>query len=335
MEAAEILELVPIEEYVAQYVDEFEERGGELWCISPFHPQERTPSFSIRPEHRVFFDFSAGIGGNLVDFVMKYDGVNVATAIQTIKKFGHIVERADGSGTYSRLEATLIARKYRRREGKPLAKSTAKPLPPNYMSRFEFRKDKLQMWADEGITWETMKKFDVRYDPLDDRIVYPIRDMDGNLISVCGRTCKENYKELGLRKYTYFQQVGTIATLYGFSDNLQDILNKKELILFEGAKSVLMAHGWGINNTAAVLTSHLNQNQCNYLIRFGNLNGVRILFALDAEVDIFKDDKIRQLRNYTRVEWIKNRDNLLGDKDSPVDKGKEVFLTLYERRQLL
>lgn len=227
-----------------------------------------------------------------------------------------------------------MARQYRSRV-KPKRVSTAKILPPDVMERYEFRREKLQLWADEGIDWEVMRRYSIRYDAFDDRIVYPIKDYEGNIISVCGRTCDPDYKVKKLHKYIYFQSVGTIDTLYGFSDNQQSILNKREIILFEGAKSCLKMASWGFENTSAVLTSHLSVNQYQFLLKLSSWHGVRIVFALDSDVDIRKDDRIRRLSSYTKVEWVRNFGGLLEDKDAPVDKGKETFLKLYEGRRAL
>lgn len=332
MEVSELLELIPIEDYVAQYVDGFEARGGELWCTSPFNPHERTPSFSVRPEANVFYDFSAGVGGNLIDFITRYHDVSVYRAVQLAKEFADIKEGEEP--TCSRLEATRVARRYRYR-AKQSAQSTSKTLSPHYMDHYEFRREKLQAWADEGIPWDVMLARGVRYDAFDDRIVYPIRDADGNIISVCGRTCDPHYKEKRIRKYTYFQSIGTIDALYGFSDCKQDILDAREVVIFEGAKSCMKAEGWGIRNTGALLTSHLSTNQLHFLIRLSSFHGVRMVFALDSDVDITKDENILRLMRYARVEWVQNRDGLLDDKDSPADKGEEVFRTLYQKRKVM
>lgn len=56
--------------------------------------------------------------------------------------------------------------------------------------------------------------------------------------------------------------------------------NRDEVILFEGAKSVMMADGWGVRNTGALLTSHLNENQFQVLLKLG----VKVSFALDAKL---------------------------------------------------
>lgn len=173
-----------------------------------------------------------------------------------------------------------------------------------------------------------MRFFKVRFDPYSNRIVYPIKNIDGKIINVGGRTIDPEFKEKKLRKYTYFMPLGTLDTIYGLSDNKEEILKKREIILFEGAKSVMVAHGWGVRNTGAVLTSHLNPNQFQILIKLG----VRVVFAFDADVDIRNDVNIKRLLPYAQVEWIRNKNGLLDDKDAPVDKGRDVFMKLYEER---
>lgn len=329
MEVADIIEAVDMEAYISQFC-ELEEKGGELWGLSPFK-DENTPSFSVNTDKGFWYDFSAGCGGNLLDFVMKYHNVDLVKAIGILKKYANIKENGESA---HRMLATKIAKKFRSTE-RPAKVFTGSILDKSFMDRYEFRRDKLQLWADEGITWDTMKKFGVRYDAFDDRIVYPVKNYNGDIISVCGRTCDPDFKAKKLRKYTYFQSLGTIDTLFGFSENKEEIMNKKEIILFEGAKSVMLAYGWGIRNTAAILTSHLGPNQFNFLVKLGNLRGVRIVFALDAEVDITEDANINRLASYARVEWVKNFGGLLDDKDAPVDKGLDVFTRLYEHRRRL
>ena len=95
----------------------------------------------------------------------------------------------------------------------------------------------------------------------------PIRDEAGNVIAFGGRTLEPEWKEKGLRKYTYFAGWGEMDVIYGLYENLKYILEKREIIIFEGCKSVLLSHSWGIKNTGALLTSHLNptKNNTKYL----------------------------------------------------------------------
>lgn len=327
MEVSEIIEAVDILEYISQYCELEERQDGEYWGLSPLK-DENTPSFSVNQDDQVFYDFSSGVGGNVLEFIIRYHQCNLHSALEILKKYANINEKTTGSTEApKRLAATKIAKKFKPSPKKEKA-SKAEILPINYMARYENDWEKLSLWEQEGIEKETMERFQVKYDPFSQRIVYPIRDISGNIINVSGRTIDPDYKEKGQRKYTYFKPLGALDTIYGLAENMPYILEKKEIILFEGAKSVMQADGWGIKNTGAVLTSHLNQNQFRILIKLG----VTVVFAFDAEVDIRKDSNIMKLRPYVNVEWVLNRRKLLDDKDSPTDKGEEVFKTLYDER---
>lgn len=324
MEVSEIIEQVDILAYVSQYC-EFEDKNGEAWALSPLK-EENTPSFSVNTEKQRFYDFSSGKGGNVLDFVCAYHNCDFHKGLRILKEYANIKD--DGTQEPSkRLQATSIAKKFRHRQSKA-KESKGIVLEPDYMARYERNAEKLSVWRDEGITDESMERFSVRYDPFSDRIVYPIRNMQGDIINVCGRTLDPNYKANKQRKYTYFKPLGTLDTIYGFAENKGFILEKKEIILFEGAKSVMIADGWGIKNTAAILTSHLNDRQFRLLIKLG----VTVVFALDSEVDIRQDVNIQKLLPYVRVEWVRNKNGLLEEKDAPVDKGLETFNELYSKR---
>lgn len=197
------------------------------------------------------------------------------------------------------------------------------------MERYENSPDKLEIWEEEGISGESMARFCVKYDALSNRIVYPVKNIKGDIVNVGGRTLDPDYKEKGLRKYTYFMQWGTIDTIYGVSDNIDFIKSKREIILFEGAKSVMKADTWGIRNTGAILTSHPNDAQVKILVSLG----CDVVFALDKDVDPRIDKKIQKLRRYVNVFAVIDKNNLLtGEKDSPVDCGKDIFEELYQQK---
>ena len=109
---------------------------------------------------------------------------------------------------------------------------------------------------------------------------------------------------------------------------MENAREKQEIILFEGCKSVLMADTWGIHNAGAILTSHLNPNQMKILAQLG----FRVVFALDKDVCVREDHNIKRLKQFVKVEYIWDRDDLLDEKDAPVDKGHETWQKLYEGR---
>lgn len=329
MEVSDIVDSVDILEYISQYCELEEKSDGEYWGLSPLQ-DEKTPSFSVNTEKQRFYDFSSGQGGNVLDFIKAYNGCNFVRGLQILKQYANIEDDGEEPQQNARLLATSVAKRFKcKRRAERESKSSI--LSPDYMSRYEDAGDKLSVWEEEGITRESMEKYQVKYDRFSNRLVYPIRDLRGNIINVGGRTLDPDYKEKGLRKYTYFKPLGKLDTIYGLSENHDAIMESGEIILFEGAKSVMKADGWGFHNTGAVLTSHLNPYQFKILICLG----VRLTFALDAEVDIRKDANVMRLLPYADVYWIRNTDGLLEDKDAPVDKGKEVFQKLYDVRRKL
>jgi len=322
VEPSELIESVDILEYISQYTD-FTEKNGEYWALSPLK-EENTPSFSVRKEENAFYDFSSGIGGNVLTFIRYYHKCSQDEAIEKLKEYigfdGKIVR-------HKKLSVVEVAKRFSPPR-KTVKQGKAAVLPDDYMERYEKRSDKLEVWRAEGISDASLDRFQVFYDSFSNRLVYPIRSVDGKIINVGGRTLDERWKEKNLRKYTYFMQWGELATIYGLSENMDNIRKKREIILFEGCKSVLLADTWGIKNAGAILTSHLNPHQMKILAKLG----CRVVFALDKDVRVREDYNIRKLKQYVKVEYIWDGWNLLNDKDAPVDKGYETWQKLYEGR---
>src|SRR5690349_17520080 len=57
--------------------------GNEVWYCSPFRV-EKEPSFKIRLDRNIWFDFGEGVGGNVLDFVMKYNNCGFAQALNIL-----------------------------------------------------------------------------------------------------------------------------------------------------------------------------------------------------------------------------------------------------------
>ena len=323
MDIQDLIQEIDIVEFISQFV-ELEQRNDEFWGLSPFK-DEKTPSFSVRPDPPVFYDYSAGIGGNVYTFVKCYYQCTGREAVEILQKYAGIA--CDAPRKHAKLAATITCRRFAKRKTSSKASKT-KVLPPDYMSRYEKRDDKLDIWRQEGITDASMDKFQVYYDGFSDRLVYPIRNVDGEIVNIGGRTLDPLWKEKKQRKYCYFYPWGTMDTIYGLAENRESILEKREIVLFEGCKSVLVADGWGIHNTGAILTSHLNPHQLKILVKLG----VRVVFALDKDVLVRKDHNISKLKQYVNVEYLWDRADLLDEKDAPVDKGREVFKQLYDER---
>ena len=328
MELDELIDSIDLKEFIENSCGAEFERGsdGDYWCLSPLS-NERTPSFSVNEENQSFYCFSTGQGGGLLQFIKAFKKCGFHQAVDIMKEYAGIQDEIQ-TGEVKRLQASQIARRYSVRQPRR-QEQTVKPLPPDVMDRYEWNPGKFQSWVDEGISLETMREFGVRYDPYSDRIVMPIRDIEGNIINVHGRTIDPEWKEKKLRKYTFFFSQGSVNTIYGFWENREEIMKSRTVILFEGEKSVLKAREMGYPNAGALLTSHLSENQFKILIRLGLR---RVVFCLDSDVDVRLDSRVKALRSYTQVEYVTNRWHLLEPKEAPVDRGKEVFDRLYEGR---
>lgn len=320
----DLIENVDIVDYISQFVD-LEERNGEFWGLSPFK-EEKTPSFSVRRETGSFYDFASGIAGNILTFIRYYYKCSRRESFEKLKEYAGF----DGKifAPREKMDASLVCKRYR-----PQKNGEKQPVPshfsPDCMLRYEKRDDKLAVWEQEGISRASLDKYEVCYDSFANRLVYPIRNLEGTIVNIGGRTLDPDWKQKGLRKYNYYAPWGKMTTVYGLYENRESIKEKREVIIFEGVKSVFIADTWGIHNCAALLTSHLSPFQMKALAKLGR----RVVFALDKDVDITKDHNIGKLKQYVNVEFIHDSENLLGEKDSPVDKGLETFQTLYRNRR--
>lgn len=323
MELKDLIAQIDIVDFIGQYV-ELVPKNDEYWGLSPFK-EEKTPSFSVRREINQWYDFSSGQGGNVFHFVKRYFNCSSKDAVEVLKNYAGF--EGDVIIGEPKLSATITCKRFAEKYHSQKASSDV-VLDKNCMDKYERPAEKLAIWEAEGISKESLKKFQVCYDPFSNRLVYPIHDINGRVVNIGGRTLAPDYKERGLRKYTYFYPWGQINTIYGVFENKESIREKHEVILFEGCKSVLIADTWGIHNTGAILTSHISENQMKILAKLG----VNVVFALDKDVETWKIKRLHQLKQYVNVSYIYDKEGLLNEKDSPVDQGPEVFQKLYENR---
>ena len=319
MDVEAVVDQINLADYIGQYI-ELEERNGEYWGLSPL-TQEKTPSFSIDADGKRFYDFSSGKGGGIIKFIMLHHKVDSETAIRMAAKYAGIDPDAQ---EYRRFESTKLLKRLSKL--KPLEFKDDKTfLLPDVMDRYPFDLDGLNPWIDEGISIDSLRKFEVRYDATSQSILFPIKDENGNILVIKARLLDKQKLNKGAPKYSCLSKWGSNTTLYGLFENKQAILDNKEVIIFEGEKSVMKCNSWGINTAVAALTSHLNDAQIHALIKLG----ASVVIAFDKGVNPTADQNIRKLKHFVSVSAIIDSKGLLEDKDAPVDKGREVFNALY------
>ncbi len=191
-------------------------------------------------------------------------------------------------------------------------------------------------WLDEGISEDIQAKFGIRIDEKRCRWLIPIRDRDGKLVAIKGRTYLPNYKELDIPKYIYYKENKDIKyfnnILFGLNHNYENIKRLKEVIIVEGEKTVMKASSMGFDNVVAISGHDINRNIKKEILKLQ----VDVVLALDKDVtmsEIIKEG--RKLSMFANVYYIFDKNNLLSDKDSPFDKGFPIWLQLYDERKRL
>jgi hypothetical protein len=182
-----------------------------------------------------------------------------------------------------------------------------------------------------------------------DQITIPHYDENNRLIGIRGRTmCQEEgerygkYRPLKINKVLYNHPLG--FNLYNLNYSKDNIKAMKKAIIFESEKSCLLYKSYfGVDNDISVACcgNNISAYQISLL---KNLGVDEIVIAFDREGE--NDDKKKYISKFYRInDKFKNEVNIsfiydkdgkyLDYKDSPIDKGKEVFLKLFKERIII
>lgn len=317
----EINASVDLLEYVSQSI-EMEKRGRDYFGHCPLHV-DNTPSFSITPSKNSYYCFSCGRSGGIIGYLMDYEHLRFDDAVDKAAKLGNMdLSKMCKSQTMTFLKKT----KNLMREKEQVVHEV---LNANELNKYSH--EDVTEWIDEGILQEVMDLFEVRINDRDNRIVYPVYDINGNLINIKGRTRYKNYKELRIPKYINYYPIGTMDYFQGLNITLPFIKDQNEMIIFESVKSVMKAYGWGYKNCASAEKHTITDEQLKLLVRLR----VNIVFAFDSDIS-YSDKDIKKtidvLKRITNVYVIYDRKGLLGGKDAknaPVDLSREIWEQLY------
>jgi hypothetical protein len=177
------------------------------------------------------------------------------------KKSGRSYEEA-----ISQLQAGQYIPEY---ESLFLAKETYAPIPLDFGGFFEPTKnypDAEKYLASRGISEYTVRKLGLEYDPDKKRIVFPVKDVDGNLFGFTGRVIEDHIKP----KVFNYCDVDKSQFILG-----QEHWNRElPSVLVEGLFA--LAHFTEITkgkyfpyNLGAIMGSSISDGQIERLIKFG------------------------------------------------------------------
>ena len=295
----EVRDHTDIVEVVSQFVT-LKKVGKNFKGLCPFH-SEKTPSFTVSPEKRIYHCFGCGAGGNVFKFVIETQNISFIDAVRQfadsagisipqpnadnlnnpLYKEREALKKANelAANYYHSLfhdsEAGLAARNYlkgRYFTGEILDKYSIGWASPGWRGLINYfhkigtlsRKTVLQ----SGLVIEKEDGSNV-YDRFRGRVIFPIKDLHGSVIGFGGRAIADgdNPKYLNSPETTLYQKS---QTLFGLDMAKQAIRKENQAILVEGYFDQMRATQFGIFNTVATCGTALTPKQAGILRNYAS-----------------------------------------------------------------
>ena len=345
MDSKQLLNKISIEQIVSLLVNYYgiEMKGDDglayIFRTRCHHDYNEDASFKLflYKDTKLFICYSECGSMSLFDFVMTMNNCTFAESVQFLESYFHIgMNFQRGFGRPKREEIEI--KPYVRKEV-----DFNEQLPEYDGSILNtFINYKPVEWIYEGISVDTMEKYEIRYSIENNSIIIPHRDKDGRLVGIRERNLDKRQVEVLGRKYTPYTSFAHRLTYkhrlsmnaYGIDKNKEVISEYKKCIIFEAEKSVLkMDSIWNNNPSVAVGGSSVSPYQLNLLKELGVKD---IYLSFDKEEGIKWEQKLDKICkriydfgfNVFIIEDVEGK--YLDLKDSPIDKGEFVFLELYK-----
>lgn len=224
---------------------------------------------------------------------------------------------------------------------------------PSVMNCFSRNKKYLKVWEKEGISFDAMDKFGIKFDMIRNRMVIPIYDDKGVFVGAKVRNFNQEDIENG-RKYMPLIHNNEIYTydkgkiLYGLNFNKKNIKNAKRAIIFESEKSTILYESLYVGNKAVSIGgSNVSIYQTELLKQY---KVETVVLALDNDYSLLPDENGEYDKYFGLYKMLKEANKLdakgfnveivydweqsfLENKDAPIDKGREIWNKLYRNRK--
>ncbi len=266
--------------------------GNDWWGCCPFH-NEKTASFHVDGDKKMYYCFSCHKSGNAIGFAMETQNLNYAEALQFLaKRSGITIQYENGNGReneafkYDDTKDRLIE----------LYDRTANMF--NYiLLETPEGKEALDYLTKRGLTRETIEKFKLGYAPkeikwlkkflkgknfsddflaqsrlfsqkypdisfFNDRVMFPIFNRHGQTVAFSGRILHSKDPKTD-RKYMNtpeMVQYKKRETLYAFNFAKNGMRTSKSVIFCEGNMDVIAYHQAGIDYAVATCGTALTED---------------------------------------------------------------------------
>jgi len=304
-----IFEATDIAEVIGEFV-QLKKRGANFVGLSPF-TEEKTPSFTVSPVKGIFKDFSTGVGGSAVTFLMEHEKFTYPEALKWLaKKYNIEVEEDQQSPENieedNRRESLMLVSAYAARffheslldspEGKNIGLSYFKErgFREDVIKKFElgYSPDNWEAFSSAAIKQNYQPEFLLEsglsvkrengtlYDRYRGRVMFPIHNFTGRVVGFGGRTLKN---DKSVPKYVNSPESEIYHKsnlLYGLYFAKKAIRETDNCYLVEGYADVISVHQAGIENVVASSGTSLTVEQIRLIGR--STKNITILYDGDA-----------------------------------------------------
>lgn len=321
-------------------------RGKNFFGVCPFH-DDSNPSMCVSREKQIYTCFSCHATGNVYTFLMNYEHIDFREALKYLgDKVGVNVSSINikkKSTKFDRLyEAYNFAVKYYQNN----LSSTKGKLARSYLSNrgindeaikefeiglsLESRDDLTKLLVSKKYELSTLNIIGLSSDDrdiYDDRIMFPLYDVSGQVVGFSGRI----YKDVDQNKYLNTKETEIFKKgemLYHYHVAREECRLKKSVIVMEGFMDVIRASTVGIKNTVALMGTALTNNQFNLIKRLSN----NIILCLDGDGPGVH--AMLSIGEHLLDEGVEVKVVVLPNDDDPdsfiLKNGKERFIGLVE-----
>ena len=289
--------------------------GGRLKGLCPFH-EERSPSFTVDPAHKLFHCFGCDEGGDVLSFLQKIEALSFPEAVERLARLSNFTLRYEemspgqrkALGQRTRLTQALAAAAafYAQQLHEPPGEPARAYLAARGLTRGDAERFGLG-WAPDSwdgvvrhLLGEGFEAADLegsglasagQRGPIDrfrGRIIFPIYDAGGkDVVAFGGRVVPDLALQTGPRDGTPPKYINSAEsavykksqTLYGLNWARSEITRRDMALVVEGYMDVIALHRLGVRHAIATCGTALTVEHFRALEKFAP----RVVLALDAD----------------------------------------------------
>ena len=282
------------------------QKGKNYFGVCPFH-EDHSPSMSVSEEKQIYKCFSCGAAGNVFTFVSEYENVKFLEAVKIVADkcgipFHGTITKERPKVNKEEYEIMSLALKFYQNnlqstEGKAAKEYLKKrALDETVIKEFDLglalggNVSLNKLLLSKKYSTDTLIKLGLVNehdgyinDIFKYRIMFPIHDLDGNVVGFTGRIYENNdqAKYINSKESVIFKK-GQI--LFNYHRAKSEIKRKKEVILVEGNMDAIRMYSSGIKNVLALMGTSLTKEQvsiikslrANIILMFDNDNAGEI-----------------------------------------------------------